>query len=189
MVFNGLLHYRPNLDAAYFLVDEIWPLVEQLRPGARLTIVGRGSDADLRKLRRPNVVVTGEVPDVRPYLDAAAVVGVPVRMGGGTRLKVVEALAMGKAVVSTSLGCEGVNVRHGEHLLIADDPGSFASAVTTLFADHSQARSLGAAGRDRMAREYSWAMAAQRLESLYREILGPGARPVASPPLPAPAQD
>jgi glycosyltransferase involved in cell wall biosynthesis len=177
MVFNGTLHYRPNLDAAYYLVDEIWPLVEQRCPHARLTIVGRGAEADLRRLRRPNVVVTGEVPDVRPYLERAAVVGVPVRMGGGTRLKVVEALAMGKAMVSTTLGCEGVKALHRKHLWIADDAESFASGVAMLFADAAQATALGLAGRALMEEAYSWDMAGTLLEGLYRRIVTEGVVP------------
>jgi glycosyltransferase involved in cell wall biosynthesis len=126
LVFNGLLDYRPNLDAAHHLVDEIWPLVLARCPDARLEIVGRGHPADIRRLSRPGVVVTGEVEDVRPHLARAAVVGVPIRMGGGTRLKVVEGLAMGKAMVSTSLGCEGIAVDDGEHLRIADGAQAFA---------------------------------------------------------------
>jgi glycosyltransferase involved in cell wall biosynthesis len=169
-VFNGLLHYRPNLDAAFFLVEEIWPLVQTQRPDARLTIVGRGDDGDLRRLRRPGVEVTGEVPDVRPSLDRAAVVVVPVRMGGGTRLKVLEGLAMEKPMVSTALGCEGVDVRDGEHLLVADSPAAFAAAVIRLFADPAAARALGRAGRARMDEAYSWDLAGSRLDALYDRI-------------------
>ncbi len=169
-VFNGLLHYRPNLDAAAHLVDEIWPLVQRRRPDARLAIVGRGDEADLRRLRRPGVEVTGEVPDIRPYLDRAAVVVVPVRMGGGTRLKVLEGLAMEKPMVSTTLGCEGVDVQDGEHLLVADSPGSFAAAVVRLFEDPAAARALGRAGRARMEEAYSWNLAGSRLDALYDRI-------------------
>ena len=175
MVFNGLLHYRPNLDAAYHLVDEIWPLVRQRVPDAVVTIVGRGDPEDLRRLARPGVVVTGEVPDVRPYLERAAIVGVPVRMGGGTRLKVVEGLAMGKAMVSTTLGCEGVKVVDGESIAIADTAETFAASVVRLFEDRAEADALGRGGRALMEREYSWDIAGARLEELYQRVT---ARPV-----------
>jgi polysaccharide biosynthesis protein PslH len=172
MVFNGTLGYRPNLDAALHLVDDIWPLVRERHPDARLTIVGRGSEADCRRLRRPGVIVTGEVPDVRPYLRDAAVVVVPVRMGGGTRLKVVEGLAMGKAMVSTTVGCEGVGVRDRDHLLIADGAEDFAAAVLRLFADTPLADRLGAAGRGLIESEYSWELAGERMEALYEQVIG-----------------
>jgi glycosyltransferase involved in cell wall biosynthesis len=170
LLFNGLLQYRPNLDAAHHLVDTIWPLVAKRCPQARLEIVGRGDPADLRRLERPNVVVTGEVSDMRPYLERAAVVVVPIRMGGGTRLKVVEGLAMGKAMVSTTLGCEGIAVRDGEHLRVADTPQAFAAAVVELFEDPASASELGLAGRALAEEKYSWDLAVDRLESLYRGV-------------------
>jgi len=171
VVFNALLQYRPNLDAAYHLVDVVWPLVVRQFRDARLTIVGRGDADDLRRLERRNVVVTGEVPDVRPYLERAAVVAVPIRMGGGTRLKVLEGLAMGKAMVSTTLGCEGIRVRDGEHLLIADSAEDFASSLGRLLADPESGRALGLAGRRLMEAEYSWDASAERLDGLYRQLL------------------
>ncbi len=176
VVFNGTLLYRPNLDAAYHLVEDIWPRVLEARPRARLTIVGRAAEADLRRLRRPQVVVTGEVPDVRPYLERAAVVAVPVRMGGGTRFKVLEALALGRPVVSTTLGCEGVDVRHGDHLWIADHPAAFASAMTRLFDDAGTAARLGRAGRSLIEQQYSWDMAGRRLDRLYRRVAARSSR-------------
>jgi polysaccharide biosynthesis protein PslH len=181
-VFNGLLDYRPNLDAAYFLVEEIWPLVKRQRPNARLTIVGRGMPSDLRRLRRDGVDVTGEVPDIRPYVRDAAVVLVPVRIGGGTRLKVVEALAAGKPIVSTSLGCEGVNVRNGEQLLVADTADAFASAVVRVFDDRALRRTMGDAGRALAEREYSWDLAGAELDALYRRL---AARETPAPVRPA----
>jgi len=170
VVFNGTLDYRPNLDAAHHLVDEIWPLVTRRCPDARLTIVGRGDRAEIKRLRRPGVMVTGEVRDVRPYLEAAAVVAVPIRMGGGTRLKVVEGLAMAKPMVSTPLGCEGIDVRDGEHLRIAGAAEPFAEAVLDLFQHPERARGLGCAGRRLMERRYSWTLAGDRLEALYERV-------------------
>jgi len=171
VVFNGVLDYRPNLDAAYHLIDDIWPLVLDQVPDAKLAIVGRGDEGELRRLRRPGIVVTGEVPDVRPHLVEAAVLVVPIRMGGGTRLKVVEGLSLAKAMVSTSLGCEGVNVRDGEQLLVADTPREFAAAIVRLFEDRALGAELGRAGRARMEQEYSWDHAGDLLEELYRRVL------------------
>jgi sugar transferase (PEP-CTERM/EpsH1 system associated) len=170
VVFNGILDYRPNLDAAHHLVDDVWPRVLSRTPGARLTIVGRGHPRDIARLRRPGVAVTGEVADVRPYLHRAAVVAVPVRMGGGTRLKVVEGLAAARPMVSTTLGCEGVRVRAGEHLLVADGAEAFAAAVVRLFEDPALGYALGAAGRRLVEREYSWDLAAGRLDALLTEV-------------------
>jgi glycosyltransferase involved in cell wall biosynthesis len=182
VVFNGTLDYRPNLDAVQHLLDEVWPLVLNRCPDARLSIVGYASPDDVRRLQRPGVVFTGLVPDVKPYLRRAAVVAVPVRMGGGTRLKVVEGLALGKAMVSSTIGCEGIAVRDGEHLLIADDAQAFASSVTELFAQPARREALGKAGRGLAEREYSWALVGDRLDVLYRQLASepqPGRRPTA----------
>ena len=176
IVFNGILDYRPNLDAAHHLVDDVWPLVLRRCPNATLTIVGRGHTSDIRRLRSQAVRVTGEVPDVRPYLQRAAAVAVPIRIGGGTRLKVVEGLAMGKALVSTQLGCEGIAVRDGEHLLIGDGAEDFAAKVVALFEDPALRRALGRAGRELIEREYSWDLAGGRLEAFHRHVSRASAR-------------
>jgi glycosyltransferase involved in cell wall biosynthesis len=173
------------VDAAHYLVEEVWPLVLEWCPDAQLTIVGRTPQAERRSLSRPGVVVTGEVPDIRPYMHRAAAVAVPVRMGGGTRLKVVEGLAMGKAMVSTSLGCEGVAVGDGEHLLIGDDARGFAHQTLRVFADPDLAGRLGTAGRELIVAEYSWALAGERLEALYQLVAGATAPPVSAGAAPA----
>jgi glycosyltransferase involved in cell wall biosynthesis len=111
------------------------------------------------------------VPDVRPYAHDASVFVVPLRMGGGTRLKVLEGLSMEKAVVSTSVGCEGIDVVHGEHLLIADDPETFAAAVLRLMDDHELAARLGAQGRLLTEERYKWESVVGRLERFYDRLL------------------
>ncbi len=137
---------------------------------ARLHIVGRAPAAVARRLQGPGVTVTGEVPDVRPWLEGATVIAVPIRMGGGTRLKVLEALAMGKAIVSTTLGCEGIAVRHGEHLLIGDSAEDFAARVHDLFHSARLRRHLGHQGRALAEQLYTWDLAGERLETLYRRL-------------------
>lgn len=178
VLFNGILTYRPNVDGAHFLIDEVWPLVRDRYPDARLTLVGRSEGVDTRSLNGPGVELLGEVPDIRPYIDRAAVVAVPIRIGGGTRLKVVEALAMRKATVSTALGCEGLAVCDREHLLIGNDAPAFASRIFDAFEDPALRDALGHAGRRLVEDRYSWDLAGARLESLYRQITGdePGPR-------------
>jgi glycosyltransferase involved in cell wall biosynthesis len=171
IVFNGVLDYRPNLDAAIFLADEVLPRVRETHPDTRVVIVGRGGPDELDQVRRPNVEATGEVPDVRPYLARAEVVAVPILAGSGTRFKVVEGLAVSKPMVSTAVGCEGIGVEHERHLLIADSAEEFASAIVRLFDDAALARSLGQTGRAFVEREYSWARAGERLQALYDVVL------------------
>ena len=159
IVFNGVLDYRPNLDAALFLADEVLPRVHETHPDARVVVVGRGGPDELSQVRRPNVEATDEVPDVRPYLASAEVVAVPILAGSGTRFKVVEGLAMARPMVSTAVGCEGIGVEHERHLLIAEAAEEFAAAIVRLFDDPPRAASLGEAGREFVEREYSWSRA------------------------------
>jgi len=170
LVFNGVLDYRPNFDAAAHLVEDIWPRVRDRVSGARLKIVGRVGQENVERLRQPGVELTGEVPDVRPYLDGAAVVAVPIRMGGGTRFKVLEGLAMEKPIVSTTLGAEGIGTVHSEHLMLADDAASFASAVVNLFEDAARGQELGRAGRKLVEEKYSWATAGGLLNDFLLEV-------------------
>jgi glycosyltransferase involved in cell wall biosynthesis len=176
IVFAGMLSYRPNLDAVSFLVDEIMPRVRRTHPTALLRVVGHIEQAQLEQLQGPHVDVTGWVLDVRDPMAQAALIVAPLRMGGGTRLKIVEALGMGKAVVSTTVGCEGLDVHHGEHLLVADDADSFASEIVRILSDPGLARELGAAGRALAVREYSWSRSGARLEELLQRVTGARAR-------------
>ena len=172
LLFVGLLHYRPNVDAARHLVLQVLPELRRRRPDVRLTVVGAGPEAELAWLRRHGVVATGLVPDVRVPMAEADCVVVPIAFGGGTRLKVLEALAMARPVVSTTVGAEGIDVRHEEHLLLADDDAAFVHQVCRVLEDPELARRLGRAGRDRVVDDYSWGAAALRLQALHERVLG-----------------
>jgi len=175
IVMTGLMKTRPNADAVSFFAREVLPRISAVRPGVTFNIVGGEPPAEVRRLAAPNVVVTGEVADVRPYVHAAAAVVVPMRMGGGTRLKVLEALAMRKPVVSTALGCEGLDVVNGEHLIVADEPAAFAESVLRVLSDRRLADRLGAQGYALARQSYRWEPIADTLESLWK-ALGSDAR-------------
>jgi len=150
LVMTGFMKTRPNIDGALYFVNEILPRIRAVRPQMMVYLVGAAPPEEIKRLASDHVVVTDAVPDVRPYVRRAAVFVVPLRMGGGTRLKVLEALSMNKAMVSTSLGCEGIDVEHGEHLLIADDAEEFAKAVLALCDDPVLATRLASRGRERV---------------------------------------
>jgi glycosyltransferase involved in cell wall biosynthesis len=174
VVFFGLLSYAPNLDGVIHFVRGIWPRIAEAHPDACLKIVGGRPPPSLLALAGPRVELTGFVPDLRPHLAAAAAVVVPLRLGGGTRLKIVEAMAMGKAIVSTTLGAEGIEAIPGRDLLIEDQPAAFADAVNRLLAEPSLAACIGQSARRLAVERYSWSGAAETLEGFYRRILQVG---------------
>ena len=168
LVYVGKMDFRPNVDAMLWFAEAILPLIQREVPQARLYIVGMKPHPRLRTLAgRPGIVITGGVPDVRAYLAPAAVAVVPLRMGGGTRLKVLEAMAMGKAVVSTAVGAEGLRARPGQELLIADAPADFARAVVALLRDPARRAVLGQAAHTFVSERFDWATILPRLEAVY----------------------
>ncbi len=162
VVFTGMMAYYPNQDGVLYFAEQIWPLVRREIPTARLLVVGSEPPPVIRALdtTASGITVTGAVPDVRPYVWDAAVCVVPLRMGGGTRLKIVEALALGKAVVSTTVGCEGIVVTPGQTLEIADTPATFAAATVALLRDPARRAALGHVGRAQAVAAYDWTAAA-----------------------------
>jgi glycosyltransferase involved in cell wall biosynthesis len=171
VVFFGLLSYVPNIDGVTHFVRDIWPRVAEAHPEARCKIIGGRPPPSLLALAGPRVELTGFVSDLRPHLAAAAAVVVPLRLGGGTRLKIVEAMAMGKAIVSTTLGAEGIEVVPGRDLLVEDEPAAFAEAVNRLLAEPSRAARIGQSARQLAVERYAWSGAARALEIFYRQIL------------------
>jgi glycosyltransferase involved in cell wall biosynthesis len=165
LTFVGSMDWYPNDDAARYMIDRILPSIRRELPHATLSIVGRNpSRALCAAASQAGVQITGTVADVRPHLAEAAVVVVPLRVGGGTRLKIFEALAMGKAVVSTGIGAEGLPLRGGEHLLLADDAEAFARATVALLGDPARRRSLGTAGRELVRDRYAWSQVTRAFE-------------------------
>src|SRR4029077_2147007 len=165
LVFAGSMDWLPNEDAMRFFCHDVLPLIRAEEPRARLSIVGRAPTAAVRALADEHIEVTGTVPDVRPFMRRAAVHVVPLRIGGGTRLKIFEAMAMGQAVVSTTIGAEGLPITHGEHALIADGPRALADAVVSLLRDERRRHALSAAARQLVVEHYDWSVAADVLDA------------------------
>jgi glycosyltransferase involved in cell wall biosynthesis len=172
VLFFGLLSTFPNSDGVGFLLNEIWPRIAAARPQARLKVVGAQPPEWLRAQAGPRLEVTGVVDDLRPHLAGAAVVVVPLRFGSGTRLKIVEAMAMSRPVVSTALGAEGIVAEAGRDILIADDPAGFAAAVQEVLDRPERAEALGRAGRALVEGRYSWTAAADAMGAFFGELRG-----------------
>jgi sugar transferase (PEP-CTERM/EpsH1 system associated) len=168
LVFTGKMDFRPNVDAVLWFVQEVWSSIRREIPEAQFKIVGRSPHPRLEPLRDvPGITLTGYVQDVRPHIAGAGVYVVPLRVGGGTRLKVLEAMSMGKAIVCTSLGCEGIDVTPDQDLLIADEPVAFAKLAVSLMKDGQRRRELGEAARSLAQARYDWRCIGPLLEQVY----------------------
>jgi polysaccharide biosynthesis protein PslH len=165
VMFVGAMDWMPNVDAVEYFCEEIWPAIVKRMPAARFRIVGRNPVPRVLKLGSGAVEVTGRVPSVVEHLREATVVVVPLRVGGGTRLKIYEAMAMGRAVVATSVGAEGLDVRHGEDIVLADDPARFSEAVATLLEDVPRRRELEQRAAESAAR-FDWPAVAATFEQI-----------------------
>ncbi len=170
LLFLGSLDWFPNEDAIHYLVEQVLTRVRKLHPAVNMRIVGRRPSAALREYlrNRREVSLWADVADVRPFIHSAAALLVPLRIGGGTRIKIIEAMAAGCPVISTPVGCEGLNVRHGENILVANDADEFAAAFSSLLKDPPLAARLTANARRLVEREYSWSAAASQLESIWQ---------------------
>ena len=172
LIYIGSMDWYPNEDAVAFFTDEVLPRIQEKVPDVAFSIVGGNPSTRVQKLaEREGVVVTGRVPEIKPYFAEATVFVVPLRIGSGTRLKILEALAMGKAIVSTTVGAEGLDLRDGEEIFIADEPIAFADAVTRLLTDSELRRRMGESGRVRVERDYDWRRIGEKLHGVYTKIL------------------
>lgn len=176
VVFFGLLSTVPNVDGVHHLVEDIWPAVVARRPDARLKILGARAPRSVLDLARPGVEVVGFVDDLRPHLASAAAIVVPLRLGGGTRLKIVEGMAMQKPIVSTTLGAEGIDAVPGRDILIADQPAAFAAGIVQLLENPGLAGRLATSARALAVERYSWRGAAAALTGFYRSVIATGRR-------------
>ena len=158
LVFTGSMDWMPNADGITWFVERIWPRVRAARPDATFTVVGRNPPAAVQALATPGsgIEVTGSVPDVRPYLGAGSAFVVPLRVGGGTRLKIYEAMAMACPVVSTTVGAEGLPVHHGEHLRVADDEAGFAAQCVALLDDTAEATAMADRAATYVRDHFGW---------------------------------
>ena len=169
VVFVGAMDWEPNVDAVEFFCRDIWPMVRAKVPEAKFRIVGRNPVRRVQQLADASIEVTGRVPSVIDHLRDAAVVVVPLRIGGGTRLKIYEAMAAGKAVVSTSVGAEGLDVHDGRDIVLADEVPAFADAVCRLLSDEEARKRLELAA-PKLAASYDWSAVSARVESALQQL-------------------
>lgn len=174
VVFTGVMDSPANVEGIRYLFDKVWPIVLRERPAARALVVGRNPSAALVAAAPPSFTFTGTVDDIRPHVARAHLAVIPLNVGSGTRIKAFEAMAMGRPVVSTSVGVEGLPVEHDDHLLIADDAADFAAAIVTLLADPGLRDRLARSARSLVERRFSWARVARQFEDVCsRAIEGP----------------
>jgi polysaccharide biosynthesis protein PslH len=170
-VYMGDYKYFPNTDAVMYFVESILPRIRAERPDFRLVLLGKDPTPAMQALDgRDGITITGLVDDTRPYLQSSAVFICPLRSGSGTRFKLLEALACGCPVVSTTIGAEGLGAVDGEHMLLRDDPQAFAQAVLNLLADPERGAAMGRAGRAWVVAKHAWAHSADLLQQAYAEL-------------------
>ena len=172
IVFTGSMDWLPNVDGITWFANEILPLIKRTLP-VKIWVVGRKPAAAVKELaaKHPEIEVTGTVDDVRPYIGKARVYMVPLRIGGGTRMKIYEAMAMGKPVVSTRIGAEGLPVKDGRDIALADSPADFAARIVQLLGNTEQRRTLGNAGRRLCTENFSWQSVARRFTEICEEVV------------------
>jgi glycosyltransferase involved in cell wall biosynthesis len=174
IVFVGTMCYRPCIDAAEWLVREIVPIVRARVPDLEVWIIGKSPTPEVEALNGENVFVTGWVPDIRPYYNRASVAVVPLRAGGGSRLKILEAMALGRPVVSTTVGAEGLEVEHGESILLADGAAGIADAIVRVLGDADLAERLTKNARRLVEQRYDWEAIAHAQLQVYEELCAAG---------------
>lgn len=170
LLFFGAINYFPNHDGVVWFIDHVWPLIRARRPRARFCVLGPGAGDEVLARQGNGVEILGMVDEVGPYIERAAAVVVPLRIGGGTRLKIVEAMSKAKAIVSTRLGAEGIDVTHERNVLLEDEPEAFAAAVERMLGDAALRARLGSAARELAVERYSWRHVVHGLERFYEQL-------------------
>ena len=171
VLFTGTFGYAPNAEALRWLLSAIWPTVTAKRPDAELLVVGKGVPDEIAALADDSVTLAGWVPEMQPWFDRARVVIVPMRSGGGTRLKVLDGLASGRPLVSTTMGAMGVDVTDGEQVVLADGAEAFADATVAVLDDPDRGARIGAAGRKLAEQVYDWRAIGAHLDEALRELV------------------
>lgn len=168
IVFVGAMDWLPNNDAMYYFLEKIFPIIQKEEPDVNFVIVGRNPSPQLERFAKSysNVIVTGWVEDTRPYISDSAVFLVPIRIGGGTRMKIYEGMAMGKAIVSTTVGAEGLPLKHSEHVFLADDERGFADQVVNLLRDEQLRKQIGEQARRYVYENFRW----EKVADVFAEI-------------------
>jgi glycosyltransferase involved in cell wall biosynthesis len=172
LLFIGNMAYAPCADGALWFCNEILPRIRKVVPGVEVWIVGNSPPREVAQLEGEGVHVTGRVGSVQAYYEASAVSVVPIRAGGGTRLKILESMALGRPVVSTTVGCEGIDVEPGKHLLIGDTAERFADQVLLLLSERDLWEGISRRGREFVVREHDWNLIGNRLLEVYAEVAG-----------------
>lgn len=181
LVFTGSMDWLPNEDAIFFFAESILPALQREVPNVQLGVVGRKPSQRLLTLaeQKRGIQVIGEVPDIRPHVHESSVYVVPLRIGGGTRIKIFEAMAMGKAVVSTPVGAEGLPVRHNENIALAEEPADFVRQIVRLLKDGSERERIGQAARLLVEQHYSWRSVAGVFDDVFERVTRKTGEPVA----------
>ena len=174
LLFTGSMSRYPNINAVDYFVEEIFPLIKAERPFLKFVIAGRSPSSKIKQLAKKDksIIVTGQVDDIREYIARCLIYVCPLRIGGGSHLKILEAMAMGKPVVSTSVGCEGLEVRDGRDFLKADTPVDFADMIFKLLDDSDLRQKIVQNARQLMKEKYDWKICADKLDAVYKEIVG-----------------
>ncbi len=174
IVFTGSMDWLPNEDAVMYFAKEILPFVWKKNPNVKFYVVGKSPSEGIKALasKDARLIVTGRVDDVRSFILRSKVFVVPIRVGGGTRLKILEAMSMEKAIVSTAVGAEGIAYHHGENIMIADEPQEFASTVLALLEDQKRRKRMGILARDLVCRTYDWKIVGRKLVHIYENLHG-----------------
>lgn len=174
LIFVGTLDWIPNIDGILWFCKSIFPLIKKQEPFAKLYIVGKNPPPKILALRCESIIVTGFVEDVRPYISKASVFVVPLRVGGGMRIKILEAFSMAKAVVSTSIGCEGIDVENGKDIYIEDNEDKFAKRVVELMRDREKRSEIGRNAFELVKTKYTWETVSELIEGEYNKLINRG---------------